>query len=157
MHYFAYGTLLVEDSMRGVCPSATNVGYMRLDGYEMAFGNCTREGLAGCTLIKKEGAVTYGIQYELTDEDMAKMDAAAEVDTEQWIHMPITLIDVNGSEVPSSTYIIPGPLDEWSPTRKYVKPIIQGLQTSDFPQQYKDRLTKYIDTVLDPRSAMPKS
>ena len=99
MHYFAYGTLLVENSMRAVCPSAKNVGYMRLEGYEMAFGNCAREGLAGCTLIKKDGAVTYGIQYELTDQDMAKMDAAAEVDTEQWVHMPITLIDKDGNEV----------------------------------------------------------
>jgi hypothetical protein len=148
MHYFAYGTLLVEESMRGVCPSAKNVGYMRLDGYEMAFGNCSREGLAGCTLVAKEGAVTYGIQFELTDEDMAKMDAAAEVDTEQWVHMPITLIDANGNEVPSSTYIIPGALDEWAPTPEYVSPILIGLETSDFPNDYKTFLRQKVETVV---------
>ncbi len=149
MHYFAYGTLLVEDSMRGVCPSATNVGYMRLDGYEMAFGNCSREGLAGCTLIKKDGAVTYGIQYELTDEDMAKMDGAAEVDTRQWIHKPIVLTDDGGNLIPSSTYIIPGPLNVWKPTQKYVSPILTGLKTSNFPEKYKTFLRDMIDTVVN--------
>ncbi|MGJ8530018.1 gamma-glutamylcyclotransferase family protein [Maritalea sp.] len=148
MHYFAYGTLLVENSMQGVCPSAKNVGYMRLDDYEMAFGNCTREGLAGCTLIRKKGAVTYGIQYELTDEDMAKMDEAAEVDTQQWIHKPIVLIDANGKKVPSSTYVIPGDLDEWSPTTKYVSSIRAGLETSDFPEDYKTFLRDMITAVV---------
>ncbi|MCZ4271247.1 gamma-glutamylcyclotransferase family protein [Maritalea porphyrae] len=148
MHYFAYGTLLVEESMRGVCPSAKNVGYMRLDGYEMAFGNCSREGLAGCTLVAKEGAVTYGIQYELTDEDMAKMDDAAEVSTKQWVHTPITLIDASGNKVPSSTYIIPGELNEWAPTEKYVSPILKGLETADFPIDYKTFMNAMIDRVV---------
>ena len=147
MHYFAYGTLLVENSMRAVCPSAKNVGYMRLEGYEMAFGNCAREGLAGCTLIKKDGAVTYGIQYELTDQDMAKMDAAAEVDTEQWVHMPITLIDKDGNEVSSSTYVIPGELSPWRPTPQYVAPIYAGLETANFPKSYKDQLVASMDAV----------
>lgn len=148
MHYFAYGTLLVEQSMQAVCPSAKNVGYMRLDGYEMAFGNCARVGLAGCTLLPKPGAVTYGIQYELTDEDMAKMDAAAEVDTKQWIHMPIVLTDSNGNKVPSSTYVIPGKIRFWSPTPKYVSPILKGLETSDFPEAYKKHLRGVIVALV---------
>lgn len=148
MHYFAYGTLLVEESMRGVCPSAKNVGYMRLDGYELAFGNCSREGLAGCTLVAKEGAVTYGIQYELTDEDMAKMDDAAEVSTKQWVHKSVTLTDANGNKVASSTYIIPGELNEWAPTPKYVSPILKGLDTSDFPNDYKVSLRNKIEEVV---------
>lgn len=144
MHYFAYGTLLVEQSMRAVCPSAKNVGFMRLDGYELAFGHCNREGLAGCTLLEKEGAATYGIQYELTDEDMAKMDAAAEVDTRQWVHIPISVVDINGDTHQSSTYVIPGVFRHWPPTTKYVAPILTGLETSDFPESYKNQMRSLI-------------
>ena len=148
MHYFAYGTLLVEESMRSVCPSATNKDYMRLDGYEMAFGNCSKPGLAGCTLVPKTGAVTYGIQYELSEEDMAKLDNAAEVPDEQWVHLPITLVDKSGNEVPSSTYIIPGNPEKWAPTQKYVTPILKGLETCDFPAAYKDFLRELVDNAM---------
>jgi gamma-glutamylcyclotransferase len=148
MYYFAYGTLLVEESMRSVCPSATNKGYMRLDGYEMAFGNCSKPGLAGCTLLPKKGAVTYGIQYELTDADMAKLDQAAEVPEEQWVHLPITVTDQNGNQHASSTYIIPGEFNEWAPTEKYVAPIFAGLETSDFPADYKDFMRGLMQSAM---------
>lgn len=138
MHYFAYGTLLVEDSMRSVCPSATNAGYMRLEGYELSFGHCSIEGVAGCTLLAKEGAVTYGIQYALTDEDMAKMDGAAHIEEAQWVHVPVTLIDKDGNEVASSTYFIPGEYRAWAPTDAYVAPILKGLTECDFPEEYKE-------------------
>lgn len=144
MHYFAYGTLLVEDSMRSVCPSARNVGYMRLEGFEMNFGHCSMDGVAGCTLIKRDGAVTYGIQYELTDEDMAKMDGAAHVEEAQWVHVPVTLIDKDGNKVQSSTYVIPGEYRPWAPTDAYVAPILQGLKECDFPEDYKARARAII-------------
>ncbi len=145
MHYFAYGTLLVEDSMKKVAPSARNVGYMRLDGYEMGFRKCSRPDLAGCTLEEKEGAVTYGIQFELSEEDMAKLDDAASVPDEQWVHMPIVLTDQEGNSVSSTTYVIPGNAEKWAPTQEYVAPIYRGLETCDFPKDYKD----FLRTLLD--------
>ncbi|SFI43253.1 gamma-glutamylcyclotransferase family protein [Aerobium aerolatum] len=147
MHYFAYGTLLVEDAMRSVCPSARNVGFMRLEGFELSFGKCSMDGVAGCTLLPKEGAVTYGIQYELTDEDMAKMDGAAHVEEAQWVHVPVTLVDAEGRSVPSSTYFIPGEFRPWAPTDAYVAPILKGLNECDFPEEYKTRAREIIATA----------
>ncbi|EIM72634.1 AIG2 family protein [Nitratireductor aquibiodomus RA22] len=144
MHYFAYGTLLVEDGMRKVAPDARNVGYMRLDGYEMGFGECSEPGVAGCTLIKKPGAVTYGIQYELSDRSMATLDEAAHVGSGQWQHFPVTLKDADGNEVSSTTYVIPGPHRNWVPTDAYVAPILLGLTRCPFPEEYKHHMRAMI-------------
>lgn len=144
MHYFAYGTLLVEESMRKVAPGARNVGYMRLDDYVMGFGNCSHPNTAGCMLLPKKGAVTYGIQYELSDESMAALDAAAHVAEEQWVHFPVTLVDENGKKVQSTTYTIPGEYKPWVPTDEYVAPILLGLTQCPFPEQYKHDLRAMI-------------
>lgn len=144
MHYFAYGTLLDEPAMRSVAEGAVNVGYMRLDGYEMGFGQCSQPGMAGCTLLPKEGAATYGIQYQLSDKAMAALDKAAHVDERQWVHLPITLTDENGVKHESSTYIIPGDYREWVPTTDYVAPILRGLTHCNFPEEYKHGLRAMI-------------
>ena len=144
MNYFAYGTLLAEDVMRSVAAGARNVGYMRLDDYALGFGECSQPGVAGCTLIPQKGGVTYGIQYELSDESMAVLDKAAHVDEEQWVHLPITLTDENGQKVQSSTYTIPGEHKDWAPTDQYVAPILQGLTHCAFPEEYKHRLRAMI-------------
>ncbi|MCX7561292.1 gamma-glutamylcyclotransferase [Sulfitobacter sp. F26204] len=144
MHYFAYGTLLVEESMRKVAPGARNVGYMRLDDYVMGFGNCSNPNTAGCMLLPQKGAVTHGIQYELSDEAMAALDAAAHVAEEQWVHLPVTLEDENGKKVQSTTYTIPGAYKPWVPTDEYVAPILLGLTQCPFPEQYKHDLRAMI-------------
>ncbi|MCV2894966.1 gamma-glutamylcyclotransferase family protein [Lentibacter sp. XHP0401] len=144
MHYFAYGTLLVEENMRKVAPGARNVGYMRLEDYVLGFGKCSQPGVAGCMLVPKKGGVTYGIQYELSDGSMAALDAAAHVAEEQWVHVPVTLTDEAGNKVQSTTYTIPGSRRPWAPTDTYVAPILLGLTQCDFPEEYKHGLRAMI-------------
>lgn len=144
MHYFAYGTLLVEDSMRKLAPGVRNVGYMRLDDYVMGFGQCSQPGIAGCTLIPRKGAVTWGIQYRLSDEAMAALDKAAHVPEDQWAHLPVTLLDERGNQVPSTTYHIPGEYRPWVPTDAYVEPILLGLTQCPFPEEYKHEMRAMI-------------
>ena len=148
MHYFAYGTLLLEDSMKRVAPSAKNTGYMKLMGHRMGFGKCTQPDLAGCTLETDPDAVTWGIQFELSEEDMANLDKAAMVDKRQWVHFPIELIDSEGNTVKSSTYVIPDNPEGWIPTKDYVEPIFEGLKSCDFPQHYKDGLRTFLNNQL---------
>ncbi|NRA88438.1 MAG: gamma-glutamylcyclotransferase [Rhizobiales bacterium] len=147
MKYFGYGTLLALENMQKVAPSASVDGYMRLDGYELGFGHCSHEGTFGCTLIEKAGAVTYGVQFDMSDDDMATLDKAAHVPEQQWVHKSITLIDEAGNEVVSSTYHIPGEYKHWQPTDAYVAPIYAGLEICPFPDDYKAFLKKLIVTA----------
>lgn len=144
MHYFAYGNLLDIDLMRRVCPSARAVGVMRLDGFEIGFAKCADPSQAGCTLDAAPGATMWGVQYELSDEDMAALDKAAGVAFGHWVHKTVTVHDLDGNAVETTTYVIPQTSGPHSPPDSYVAPIYKGAEALDLPAAYIARLKELI-------------
>ncbi|WP_120633503.1 gamma-glutamylcyclotransferase family protein [Ruegeria sp. EL01] len=143
MNYFAYGTLLDVEGMQKYAPSAKPLGIMKLMGYRMGFGACGRDGVTGCTLDVAPDEVMYGIQYELSKEDMDKLDDAAVAD-DMWARKDVTLIDEGGNEVQSVTYEIPGLTRIIAPSDDYVRPILKGLDELDLPKSYVLNMTRLI-------------
>ena len=142
--YFAYGTLLGEEAMQAFAPSARSAGVMRLDGYELAFGETHVPGKGGCWLKPADGAVVYGVQYSVSDEDMERMDKASGVPDGLWVHMPVTLTDEHGNNVESSTYTIPGSPHAFSPDRDYLGKIREGLSAMPLPADYVRKVERAI-------------
>lgn len=147
MTYFAYGTLLDEEGMRGIAPSARSLGIFKLDGYRMEFGQCARPEATGCTLEADPNAVTYGILYDLSDEDMSKLNGAAVSGDEMWVHLPVTLTDAAGSVVSSVTYMIPGTPPLIAPSDDYVRPILKGLEMLALPEAYVEDMKRIVQTA----------
>ena len=139
-HYFAYGTFLDEAAMRAFAPSARPEGILRLEGYELAFGETHRTGKGGCFLLAKPGAVTYGVQYVLSDEDMQRMDEASGVPEGLWVHKDIEAVDAEGRPVSTLTYTIPGTPPPFRPGPDYVGKILKGLGELDLPADYVARV-----------------
>lgn len=146
-YYFAYGTLLGEKAMRDFAPSARAVGVMRLDGFELGFGETHVAGKGGCWLKPTEGGTVYGVQYELSDEDMERMDKASGVPDGLWVHLPVTLVDERGNTVASSTYTIPGNPPAFRPGDDYVGKIKAGLGTTKLPADYVRKVERTIATA----------
>lgn len=145
MRYFAYGNLLDIDIMRRIAPSVRSLGVMRLDDHEIAFARCADPSQAGCTLDETRGSQTWGVQYEMSDEDMAALDKAAGVPVGHWEHKEITLIDQEGRATPSVTYVIPKSSGRYSPPDSYVAPIFKGADAFGLPDDYVKRLKEIID------------
>lgn len=143
-HYFAYGTLLGEEAMQAFAPSARSAGVMRLDGYELAFGETHVPGKGGCWLKPVEGSCVYGVQYELSDEDMDRMDKASGIPDGLWVHKPVTLVDEQGNQVKSNTYTIPGSPAAFQPADDYLGKIRTGLETIPLPPDYVARVERAI-------------
>ncbi len=143
-YYFAYGTLLDINAMRSVTPTAKPLGVMQLTGVRMGFAKCHDQSSGGCTLLPEEGAVLYGMQYELTDKEMAILDKAAGVDSDLWRHRPIEVTDENGKVHQSSTYFIPNAAGPDAPSHDYVRPILNGLQALPFPDAYVTKMKQII-------------
>lgn len=143
-YYFAYGTLLDIDAMRSITPTVKPLGLMKLKGFRMGFAKCQNFISGGCTLIPEEGADLYGMQYELSDEEMAILDAAAGVDDDLWRHRPIEIVDEHGNVHQSSTYFIPNASGPDTPSADYVRPIFNGLQTLPFPAEYVAKMKQII-------------
>ena len=147
MRYFAYGNLLDVDYMRAICPSAQPAGVMRLDGYELGFAKCANPAKGGCTLIATPGASMWGVNYELSDEDMSKLDAASGTATGDWARGPITVYDRDGAPVQTTTYMIPNSSGPHSPPDSYVAPIFKGAAALELPAAYVARLRAIIDAA----------
>ncbi len=143
-YYFAYGTLLGEKAMRAFAPSARSVGVMRLDGYELAFGETHVPGTGGCWLKPADGAELYGVQYELSDEDMSRMDKASGIPEGLWVRMAVTLVDKNGNSIQSNTYTIPGSPPAFRPTEDYLGKVRAGLETMPLPSDYVRKVEQSI-------------
>lgn len=143
-HYFAYGTLLGEEAMQAFAPSARAVGVMRLDGYELAFGETHKSGKGGCWLKPVKGSCVYGVQYKLSDEDMDRMDKASGIPDGLWVHKPVTLVDEHGNELKSNTYTIPGSPSEFQPDDDYLGKIQAGLDTIALPADYIAKVARNL-------------
>jgi hypothetical protein len=135
-HYFAYGTLLDVPSMKAFAPSAEPVGLMRLDGYSMDFAETHQKGKGGCWLRPDPQGAVWGLQYALSDEDMARMDVASGVPAGLWVHLPVTLTDAQGNHAQSVTYTIPNDPPPFRPGPDYVGKILAGLAALPFPETY---------------------
>ena len=146
-HYFAYGNLLDIDIMRRIAPSAKAVAVACLDDQEIAFAKCSDPSIGGCTLNARSGAETWGVQYELSDTDMATLDKAAGVDKGHWRQEKITLRTKDGARITSTTYVIPQESGAYSPPETYVAPIFKGAEDLDLPQNYRARLGEIITSA----------
>lgn len=135
-HYFAYGTLLDVPSMKAFAPSADPVGLMRLDGYSMGFAETHQKGKGGCWLKPDPKGAVWGLQYRLSDDDMERMDVASGVPSRLWVHLPVTLTDLDGAAVESVTYTIPNDPPTFRPGPDYVGKILAGLSALPFPADY---------------------
>jgi hypothetical protein len=147
-HYFAYGNLLDIDLMRSVAPSARQVAVARLPGHELRFVKCHNPTHGGCTLIPVEGGETWGMQYELSDEDMAALDASAGIAEGNWGHKPITVTTADGEEIETVTYFIPNDRGPHFPPESYVGPIHKGAAALNLPARYRARLREIIDSAM---------
>lgn len=153
MQYFAYGTLLDSDYMRTFCPSAKAVGVMSLDGFEMDFAACSDPSRAGCTLHAAPGAKTLGVLYDLSDEDMHRLEQLSGLPEGLWAAKPITVRDASGKTFNTVTFIVPNSSGPSAPADSYVAPIYRGIEEFEFPDDYKRRLREIIEAAQSRKAA----
>lgn len=73
--YFAYGSNLDGEQMRTRCPSARRVSTAVLRGVSIAFdGHSVSRGGPVATLVETPKGETPGLVYEVSAEDMSKLD-----------------------------------------------------------------------------------
>ena len=143
-HYFAYGTLLDQAAMTAFAPSVVAEGLLRLDGYELGFAETHQPGKGGCWLVERPGAVTWGLNYALSDEDMESMDRASGIPDGLWVKKAIIATDTSGKTIETTTYTIPGTPPPFVPSEDYVRPILNGLAALDLPPDYVARMQQIV-------------
>jgi hypothetical protein len=143
--YFAYGTLLDINGMRGICPNAEALGVLRLPDYRLGFATCgTDTSRGGCTLVETPGNIMYGVLYAMPPQELTDLDKAGGLPEGLWARLDITLLNEKGESVPASTYFIPNPAGPYKPPESYTRPILVGAKALSLPQEYIEQLEEII-------------
>lgn len=75
MLYFAYGSNLDFDQMRGRCPSAQFVAIAQLPGYRLAFTrNSQKRGCGVADVVAESGQCVWGAVYNIAEKDFGRLD-----------------------------------------------------------------------------------
>lgn len=144
MKYFAYANLMDIEYFRRVAPSAKVIGIGCIKDYAMAFG-VTHDGAhSGARLEPKPGAEVWGVEFELSDSDMAALDAASGVAHNHWAHKAVQVHGPDGSVRATTTYDIPNPSGVAGPPAHYLDPALKGARANNLPADYVARLEKLL-------------
>lgn len=77
MLYFAYGSNMDWQQMKGRCPSAEFVAVARLKDYRFAIARTSyTRGCGSAGVIPEPGACVWGVVYDIDEKEFGALDAA---------------------------------------------------------------------------------
>jgi len=76
MHYFAYGSNMDLDRMRGRCPSARFLFIAMLPQHKLAFTRKCNKGTGVSDIVSDENSDVWGVVYLIDDTEVGKLEKA---------------------------------------------------------------------------------
>lgn len=150
--YFAYGTLLGADTMKQYCPGAVTLGVAAASDRSLGFSKYSEDPVAGgCDLLSAPGEVTFGVLYQLADEEMLNLDDVSGVGRGWYNRIPIDVEQDGGETIAACTYVVPSPIDSFSPDEAYLELVRHGARTAGLPDAYIQKLSEMLDDVSSSR------
>jgi hypothetical protein len=142
--YFGYGTLLGEKHMRKGYPSARAIGLGFYDQHELSFWRYADASSGGCTIVHKPDSILFGVLYELSPQDMAKLLEVGGL--AQWYEArEIDVTRVTGGRVRAITLRVEGNRGLWVPPAEYAGLITEGAVEAALPIEYRAKLNAIVD------------
>ncbi len=143
MLYFAYGSNLDQEQMRERCPDSKLVGKAVLKNYKLDFDIFSSKRGGGCAdIIPSSDDEVWGLLYELTEQDMKKLDAAEGVDGGHYRRIVVTVEDNSERILEVQTYEAVDKKPFIKPTRAYLAMIKTGARQFNFPESYRKELER---------------
>ena len=138
MLYFAYGSNLCTRQMSERCGSWRLLTRAALPGFRLSFPRRSEErdggGVAGVTA--DAGAAVQGVVYELSEEDLAKIDDFEGV-PEDYTRERVRVRAPESGELEVWTYFaVPQAEGPFAPSRAYLDSIIEGAREHGLPAPY---------------------
>lgn len=126
-YYIAYGSNLNEEQMKFRCPTATRVGFMYLDGYELEFR-------LYLTIVPKKGSkVPCGV-WKIKKEDEENLDRYEGYPT--YYYKKKMILQIDDEYVDGIVYIMNDIRDPLPPTSRYLNTCLKGYEDFNFPKEY---------------------
>ena len=147
--FFAVGSNMDEELLRGWIPSARRLTVASLSGFALRWHKRSSNGGKLAALrTGHPGDVVWGVLYELDDHGSQQMDEgqrAAGYRDER-----VTVVGPDGTEHDATVYVACDEMidDSLMPTQAYRDPIVNAARANGLPAEYVDELAR--TPVTDP-------
>ncbi len=143
MLYFSYGSFLDFETLRGHCPGARFVARAVLPNWEVQFNFMSRTYGGGVTGIEPAvGRVVRGIVYDVSPEEMMRLDAVEAVPEGLYYRQTLLVVDEEGKLLRAATYRTANPRGPFKPTRRYLGLVVKGAREHGLDPQYIEELER---------------
>jgi hypothetical protein len=143
MIYFAYGSNLDIRQMTQRCPGARATGTAQLAGHRLCFPR--RSMVRDCAVASIEpnpGTAVWGVTYDLTSEDLKRLDAREGYDPSmpaernRYNRVVVRVVRYRGETADAFTYVaVPEP-NPGAPSPSYLNQIAAGAKAHGLPEDY---------------------
>ena len=128
MYYFAYASNLSKRQMAERAPGAKARFAATLPNYKIVFSGWSRAWRgATATLQGSHGDKVLGGVYEITEQDLCRLDKSEGYPTE-YTHLTVTVFPDTGRPVEAVTFIRPRQMDASKPSPEYLARIKEGYK-----------------------------
>lgn len=140
MKYFAYGSNMNLDKMKGRCPDATFIDKAILTEYRFMINN---RGVA--TVIKDTSFKVYGILWEISNEDQEILDNYEGIHYDTYYKEFINVQNAKKEIIDALIYLATD-VNIGSPRATYMEAIISSALDFGFPENYIKELKSWVKT-----------
>ncbi len=133
MYYFAYGGNTNPYFISSQYPNIKFISKGKLKGYRLVFRetslNLTPED-SYCDIEKDPKMITYGVVYEVEEEDMKKFDVQEII----YKRVEVEVVDEFNNKLKCITYIMLEEFNDYKlPTARYYKVVLTGYKHYKLP------------------------
>jgi gamma-glutamylcyclotransferase len=147
MYLMIYCEWLDSDLVKKSLPGAKVIGKVSFKDHKVAFSSFTEDVSGelmhgGCHLEAAPGQTLYGVLWEITDEELAKLDKLTRVEQGRYVQKQTTVVDEDGKSYAAVAHSIKNPKGKSRPSKDYMDHMIKGAKEHNFPTAYVDLLEK---------------
>jgi len=148
MYLLIYCEWLDSELVYKSLPDAKLIGKVTLKNFKVAFSSFTEDVsdeimYGGCHLEADPGNTLYGVLYEITNDELAKLDKLTRVDQGRYEKKYLAVLDESGKSYDAVAHSIKNPKGKSLPSKDYLDHMIKGAKEHSFPNFYIAQLEKF--------------
>ena len=138
--YFAYGSNMNTDRIKGRISSAECIGIGKLNDYKLVCNKKSTDGSAKANVEEKEDAEVWGVIFEINKNDLVFLDRI-----ERGYKRIEVKIKMGDSVINVYTYSSGNITKDKRVFSDYKGHIVSGAEENNLPKEYIERLKKKIE------------
>ena len=148
MYHFAYGSNLSSRFLRGHCPSAKFIMRATLPNFRVEFRFYSKSRKGGISsVIPYPGKLTRGVIYDVSEEDMQRLDELESVPQGLYIRERVLVLGDNGEYYKADLYRVVNPEGPFIPAVSYVELMVEGAEEHGLDPGYVENLRSLLGSL----------